>query len=53
MTNWMDLWDQGFHAALVDDTEAEAWGRPMPKRVPNDETQARSFNAREIGRAHV
>jgi hypothetical protein len=38
LTNRMDLWDQGFQAALVDDTEAEASGRPAPARVPDEET---------------
>ena len=44
----MDLWDQGFHAALVDDTEAEATGKPAPPREPDDETQARNYNARAL-----
>jgi hypothetical protein len=25
----MDLWDQGFHATLVDDTKAEALGKSL------------------------
>jgi hypothetical protein len=48
LTTRMDLWDQGFHAALVDDTEAEATGRPAPARAPDGETQARNYNARVL-----
>ena len=48
LTTRMDLWDKGFHAALVDDTEAEATGRPAPERQPDEETQARNFNARVL-----
>jgi hypothetical protein len=44
----MDLWDQGFHTALVDDSEAEVMGRPMPDRHPDNETQARNSYARAL-----
>jgi hypothetical protein len=42
----MDLWDQDFYAALVDDTEAEALGKPVTSWVPNDKTWARAYKAR-------
>jgi hypothetical protein len=49
----MDLWEQGCHAALVDDTEAEVGSRGTSTRAPDDETLARAFNARVLsGRLH-
>jgi hypothetical protein len=42
----MDLWDRGFHATLVDDTEAEVNNKPVGNRPPDDDTKARAFHAR-------
>jgi hypothetical protein len=44
----MDLWDQGHFKALVDDAEGEALSRQPSSRPPDDEAQARSFNARVL-----
>jgi hypothetical protein len=46
LTNRMDLWERGFYATLVDDTEAEVNNKPVARRLPDDETKARAFNAR-------
>jgi hypothetical protein len=44
----MDLWDQVFFGALVDDTEAEALGKPAASRVPDDETRAKAYNTQVL-----
>jgi len=44
----MDLWNRGCHAALVDDTEAEALSRVGTGPEPDEEIQARTFNARVL-----
>ena len=44
----MDLWDQGHFKALVDDAEGEVLSRRPSSRPPDDEAQARSFNARVL-----
>ena len=48
MTKRMDRWDQGCHTALVDDTELEVLQKVSASRAPDDETRARSFNARVL-----
>ncbi|KAI2507267.1 hypothetical protein MHU86_7103 [Fragilaria crotonensis] len=44
----MDLWDQGHFKALVDDAEGEVQSRQPSSRPPDEEAQARSFNARVL-----
>jgi hypothetical protein len=44
----MDLWDQGHFKALVDDAEGEVLSRRPSSRPPDDEAQARAFNARVL-----
>ncbi|KAI2498783.1 hypothetical protein MHU86_15686 [Fragilaria crotonensis] len=44
----MDLWDQGHYKALVDDAEGEVQSRQPSSRPPDEEAQARSFNARVL-----
>ncbi len=44
----MDLWDQGHFKALVDDAEGEVLSRQPSSRPPDEEAQARSFNARVL-----
>ena len=48
LTQRMDLWDQGQFKALVDDTEGEVLSRGSSSRPPDDEAQARAFNARVL-----
>ena len=48
LTQRMDLWDQGHFKALVDDTEGEVLSRGSSSRPPDDEAQARAFNARVL-----
>ena len=48
LTQRMDLWDQGNYKALVDDTEGEVLSRLPSSRPPDEEAQARSFNARVL-----
>jgi hypothetical protein len=42
----MDLWDQGWFKALVDNTENEALSRIGSFPVPDKESRARGYNAR-------
>jgi hypothetical protein len=44
----MDLWDQGNYVALVDDTEREVLTKDISSRSPDEESRARSFNARVL-----
>ena len=44
----MDLWNQGQFKALVDDAEGEVLSRLSSSRPPDDEAQARAFNARVL-----
>ena len=44
----MDLWDQGCFAALVDDTELEVLNKTSTQKSPDDDTRARSYNARVL-----
>ena len=44
----MDLWEQGHHKALVDDTECEALSRQPSSRPPTEDSIARAFNARVL-----
>ena len=39
----MDLWDQGVHSALIDDTEDELKFRISSPRPPDDEAMARAY----------
>ena len=49
LTQRMDLWEQGHHKALVDDTECcEVLSRHTSSRVPSDDSQARAFNSRVL-----
>ena len=48
LTQRMDLWDQGHFKALVDNTEGEVLSRHPSSRPPDEEAQARSFNARVL-----
>lgn len=45
----MDLWEEGHHAALVDDTEALLLSRAGPcRRTPDPESEARAFNSKVL-----
>jgi hypothetical protein len=44
----MDLWELGFHKALVDDAECEVLSRHTSSRIPDADTLARAFNARVL-----
>jgi hypothetical protein len=44
----MDLWEQGFYKALVDDTECEVLSRHTSSRLPTEDSLARSFNAQVL-----
>ena len=48
LTKRMDLWDKGCHIALVDDTELEVLQKVSATRPPDDDTRARSYNARVL-----
>eukprot|EP00978_Attheya_sp_CCMP212_P024835 scaffold78676_cov64-Attheya_sp.AAC.3 len=44
-----DLWEQGHHVALINDTEALLLARAAPsRRSPDPETEARAFNAKVL-----
>ena len=48
MQQRMDLWDRGQYKALVDDTETEALERATSGVVRDEESLARSFNAKVL-----
>ena len=48
LTQRMDLWEQGYHQALVDDTESEALSTHPSSRPPSDDSKARAFHSRVL-----
>ena len=45
----MDLWDEGRHLSLVDDTVVERSLRRGPRPARDEESAARAYNARVLG----